>query len=183
MSDSHKPVHAPIPGLGLRSIKTALAATLTAFLYAFTDRNPAFACIGAVFGLGSDMENSWLGGGNRLIGTIIGGFLALGAYWVEHAVFPEGSYFFRLPLLFLALMLLIILSVKFNWPGAVQPGSVVVCLILFATPANHIAYALNRMFDTGVGVVVALVVNLLLPRHRLERWLRLSPTTETEEST
>lgn len=180
-SNDHQPVHAPIAGLGLRSLKTALAATLVAFLYAFTDRNPAFACIGAVFGLGSDMENSWLGGGNRLIGTIIGGFIGLGAYWIEHQAFSEGNYFFRLPLLFLGLMLLIILAVRFNWPGAVQPGSVVLCLILFATPVNHVAYALNRMFDTGVGVVAALVVNLLLPRSRLEKWLRLSPTKDESE--
>lgn len=180
--NAHSPVHAPVAGLGLRSLKTALAATLVAFLYAFTDRNPAFACIGAVFGLGSDMENSWLGGGNRLIGTVIGGFIALGAYQLEHMFFPEGHYFLRLPILFLSLILLIMLSVKFNWPGAIQPGSVVVCLILFATPANHVAYALNRMFDTGVGVVAALVVNLLLPRSRLEKWFHLSSSEPKEDN-
>lgn len=177
---SHSPVHAPVPGLGLRSMKTALAATLVAFFYAFTDRNPAFACIGAVFGLGSDMENSRLGGGNRLIGTILGGFIALGAYQLEHWIFPGGNYFFRLPVLFLSLILLIILSVKFNWPGAIQPGSVVLCLILFATPVNHVAYALNRMFDTAVGVLAALTINQFLPRSRLEKWLRLPRSEESE---
>ena len=182
-TQTHRPVHAPIAGLGMRSMKTALAATLVAFVYAFTDRNPAFACIGAVFGLGSDMENSWLGGGNRLIGTIIGGFIALGAYWVEHRIFPEGNYFFRLPLLFFSLVLLIILSVRFRWPGGIQPGSVVLCLILFATPQNHVAYALNRMFDTGMGVVAALVVNLLLPRSRLEKWFHLSTPEQESEAT
>ena len=29
----HSPIHAPIPGLGLRSLKTAIAATLTCLLY------------------------------------------------------------------------------------------------------------------------------------------------------
>lgn len=180
MSDSHKPVHAPFPGLGQRSLKTALAATLTAFLYAFTTRNPTFACIGAVFGLGSDMDNSWLNGGNRLIGTIVGGFIGLGLFWVEHQIFPEGNYWFRLLTLFVGVIILVSLVVKFKWPGAVQPGGVVLCIILFNTPPDHITYALDRMFDTGVGVVVALCVNLLLPRERLERWLHL-PATESKE--
>lgn len=180
MSD-HSPVHAPIPGLGLRSIKTALAATLVAFVYAFNDRNPAFACIGAVFGMGNDMETSWLGGGNRLIGTVIGGFIALAAYWLEYLLFPGGNYFFCLPLLFVSLILLVTLAVKFRWPGAIQPGSVVICLILFATPKSHVKYAIDRMIDTGIGVIFALLVNHLLPRSRLEKWLHLPPSeTESE---
>ena len=32
-------------------------------------------------------------------------------------------------------------------------------------------YALNRIFDTGVGVVVALLINKYFPRDRVERWL------------
>lgn len=175
----HRPIHAIIPGFGLRSIKTALAATLTALFYAFGHRNPTFACIGAIFGLGNDLGNSWLNGGNRLIGTVIGGFLGMGLFWAEHAVFPEGNYYFRLPLLFLGVMILVTLSVVFRWPGAVQPGGVVLCIILFNAPADHVSYALNRMLDTGIGVVIALGVNLLLPRERLEQWFHLDKNEDT----
>ncbi len=178
----HKPVHAPIPGLGLRSLKTALATTLTALLYVFLPgRNPTFACIGAIFGLGYDMGNSRLNGGNRFFGTIIGGFIGLGLYWLEHEIFPEGNYFFRLPLIAVGVILLIILCVLFHWPGGVQPGGVVLCIILFNTPAHHIDYAIDRMIDTGVGVLIALAVNYLLPRRRLERWPHLSPSEGEEE--
>ena len=181
MKSSGRPVHAPIPGLGLRSLKTALAATLTALLYAFTPRNPTFACIGAIFGLGNDMDASRLGGGNRLIGTIVGGFIGMGLFWVEHAVSPEGNYFLRLPLLFLGVILLIILSAAFRWPGAVQPGGVVLCIILFNTPPDHITYALDRMADTAIGVAIALLVNYLLPRKRLVKWLHLTDHQEEDE--
>lgn len=173
MNDRKKAMHAPFGGLGLRSIKTAIAATLTALLYAFSSRNPTFACIGAVFGLGSDTDNSILGGGNRLIGTIIGGFIGLGIFWIEHLVFPEGNYFFRLPLFFVGIIILISLSVYFRWPGGVQPGSVILCIILFNTPANHIAYALDRMLDTGIGVIIGVCVNELLTRERMEKWLHI----------
>jgi uncharacterized membrane protein YgaE (UPF0421/DUF939 family) len=44
---------------------------------------------------------------------------------------------------------------------------------LFNTPAHHIDYAIHRMLDTGVGVLIALAVNYLLPRNRLEHWFHL----------
>ena len=170
----HNPVHAPIPGLGLRSMKTALAAVLTALLYAFLpNSNPTFACIGAIFGMGADMEDSRRNGGNRFFGTIIGGFIGLGLYWLEHRIFPEGNYWLRLPLVFLGIVIMITVCVLFRWPGGVQPGGVVLCIILFNTPAHHIDYAINRMIDTGVGVVISLLVNYLLPRSRVEHWFRL----------
>lgn len=51
--EEHNPIHAPIPGLGQRSIKTAIVATLIVLIYAvIPDHNPTFACIGAIFGMG-----------------------------------------------------------------------------------------------------------------------------------
>lgn len=174
LSREHSPIHAPIPGLGLRSIKTALATVLTALLYAFLpNSNPTFACIGAIFGMGADMEDSRRSGGNRFFGTIIGGFIGLGLYWLEHLLYPEGNYWLRLPLVSLGVVVMISVCVLFRWPGGVQPGGVVLCIILFNTPAHHIDYAISRMIDTGVGVVIALLVNCLLSRSRLEHWFRL----------
>ena len=51
----HHPIH-----IGMRTIKTSLAVALCAFVYYFFDRSPAFACIGAIFGLGYDMADSKL---------------------------------------------------------------------------------------------------------------------------
>ena len=67
----------PFPHVGLRNLKTALSASLCALIYYFINRNPTFACIGAVYGMGNDMGHSWQQGGNRLIGTIIGGSQAV----------------------------------------------------------------------------------------------------------
>ncbi|MFI3325297.1 MAG: aromatic acid exporter family protein [Clostridia bacterium] len=175
----HKPKHAAIPGLGLRSIKTAISASLVAFIYCFLEgRNPTFACIGAVFGTGTNYQDSKLNGGNRLIGTILGGFLGMGMFWVEHAVFEGGNYFFRIPLLFVGIIILVICSVAFKWPGAVQPGGVVFCIILFNTPENYIWYALDRMLDTGIGVVIAWLVNMVIPREFVEKVFRLEPSVD-----
>ena len=155
--------------IGMRNIKTALAATLCAILYFPFDRNPTFACIGAIFGMGSDMGSSWLGGGNRLFGTIIGGVLGMLLFRGYIQFYPEGGtepglFFF----LFVGVILLILASQFFKWPGAIQPGGVVLCIILFNTPVDtYISYSLNRMLDTGVGVVVSLLINLIFPRERV----------------
>ena len=158
--------------VGQRNVKTALAATLCALLYYFIDRNPTFACIGAVFGMGSDMANSRLHGGNRLFGTILGGLIGMGLFRVYLFFSPSAdNRLLIIPFLFIGVMILIVLSRVF-WPGAVQPGGVVLCIILFNTPvATYVSYSLNRMADTAVGVLVALIINYLLPRERLVRWL------------
>ena len=158
--------------IGMRNVKTALAATLCALLYYPFDRNPTFACIGAIFGTGSDMGNSWLNGGNRLFGTIIGGVLGMGIFRIYICFYPEGgTHLLLFLLLFLGVILLILTSQFFKWPGAIQPGGVVLCIILFNTPVDtYISYSLNRMLDTGIGVVIALLINLIFPRERVVKW-------------
>ena len=160
------------PKVGLRNFKTALSASLCALIYFFIDRNPTFACIGAVFGMGSNMENSKLHGGNRLFGTIIGGLLGIVLFRIYLHFCPDGeSRFLLIPFLFIGVIVLIVLSQVF-WVGAVQPGSVVLCIVLFNTPVDtYVSYSLNRMADTAVGVVISLLINYLLPRERLIGWV------------
>ena len=160
-----------LPTVGMRNLKTALAAALCALVYYFLDRSPAFACIGAIFGMGTDMENSRRSGGNRLFGTVIGGILGMVLFRVYLLVHPDGeSSLLLVPLVFVGTVVLIILCQIF-WVGGVQPGGVVLCLLLFNTPVeSYISYAVNRIVDTAVGVLAALLINALLPRERLPQW-------------
>lgn len=152
------------PKIGMRNVKTALAAALCALIYYFLDRSPAFACIGAIFGMGSDLENSKLHGGNRLFGTAIGGLLGMALFRIYLIFYPQGGHTLLLvPLVFIGTVALILLCQIF-WVGGVQPGGVVLCIILFNTPVeSYVTYALNRIFDTGIGVIMALVVNSVFP--------------------
>lgn len=161
-----------LPKVGMRNIKTATAAALCALVYYFFDRSPAFACIGAIFGMGSDLQSSKQHGGNRLFGTAIGGLLGIALFRIYLIFRPEGGRSLMLvPLVFVGTVLLIILCQLF-WPGGVQPGGVVLCILLFNTPVEtYISYALNRIFDTGIGVVAALVVNSLFPGGFTFRWM------------
>jgi len=97
----------------------------------------------------------------------------MGLFRLYICFFPDGRYhFLLLVLLFIGVVILIVASQLFRWPGAVQPGGVVLCIILFNTPVEtYISYSVNRMIDTGIGVLVALLINWLLPKERVEKWL------------
>ena len=152
------------PGVGLRNINTALAATLCALVYYFFDRSPAFACIGAIFGMGSDYGMSRLHGGNRFFGTLVGGFIGMGLFALYVFLFPDGSNrWLLIPLTFVGVVILIV-ACQYIWVGGIQPGGVVLCIILFNTPVEtYVSYALNRILDTAIGVLAALFVNGMLP--------------------
>lgn len=159
--------------IGLRSVKTALTCVLCALIYLLIDRNPTFACIGVIFGTGSFVGDAKLHGGNRLIGTIIGGLIGMLLFRLYIMIYTDGKpSFILLIFLFIGVLILIFMSQLFNWPGAVQPGGVVLCIILYNTPVNeYISYSLNRILDTGIGVIMAIIVTTLLPKDRIERFI------------
>lgn len=154
----------PIPKVGMRNIKTACAVALCALIYFLLNRNPTFACIGAIFGMGKDFQSSKQHGGNRLFGTLIGGILGIILFGIYLYIFPDGERTLLLvAFVFVGTVLLIMLCQIF-WQGGVQPGGVMMCILLFNTPAdNYINYSLNRILDTAIGVVMALIVNGFFP--------------------
>ena len=159
------------PGVGMRNIKTAIAASLCALVYYYIGSSTAFACIGAIFGMGSDMEDARRNGGNRLFGTLIGGLLGMALFRIYLIFVPDGSHSLLLvPLTFIGTVLLILLCQMF-WVGGVQPGGVVLCILLFNTPVHsYVSYAINRILDTAVGVLVALTISYLFPRGWMQLW-------------
>lgn len=172
-TSDHKAAKAFRFHVGMRNVKTALAATLCALLYAFFDRNPTFACIGAIFGMGSDFKNSKLNGGNRLFGTIVGGLIGMVLFYIYIQFYPEPTSNFRFmlfELLFVGIIILVLVCQKLVIPGAIQPAGVVLCIILFNTPVEaYITYPLNRIFDTAIGVIVGIAVNMLISRERVDK--------------
>ena len=166
---SIKPVK--IPGVGMRNVKTALAAAFCALAYYFIGRSPAFACIGAIFGMGSDMEDSRKNGGNRLFGTLIGGLLGMLLFRIYLIFKPDGTYtLWLVPLTFIGTVILIVLC-QMVWVGGVQPGGVVLCILLFNTPVeSYVSYALYRILDTTIGVLIAWAVSYVFPRGWMQLW-------------
>ena len=68
------------PRLTERMWRTAVVVLLTSLIYEYLipgGRNPCFALIGAVYGVGSRFEEGFHNGINRLIGTFVAGGGAL----------------------------------------------------------------------------------------------------------
>ena len=120
------------------------------------------------------MDNSKLNGGNRFFGTIIGGVIGMLLFRLYLVFCPDGEVgLLMMPFLFVGVIALIIACQFFRWPGGIQPGGVILSIILFTQndAAAYIPYSLNRMLDTAIGVIVALLINHFFPRERLVKIL------------
>ena len=159
--------------VGQRNIKTALAATLCALVYFLVERNPTFACIGAIFGLGSDMDNSRLNGGNRFFGTIIGGVLGMLLFRLYIVFYPDGSM--HLPMLlflFAGVVALILTSVIKLFKGAVKdwPTRIIYAIVLLLSavgaflpmPAGVLGAVLGYLCSPVVLVILSGIAGLCI---------------------
>ena len=99
----------------------------------------------------------------------------MGLFRIYIIFYPDGGmHALMLPLLFVGIIVLILASQLFNWPGAIHPGGVMLCILLFNQPVDsYVSSSLARMLDTGFGVVVAILINVLLPRERLQKILHI----------
>lgn len=158
----------------MRSIKTAISTTLCAVLYVIIGRNATFACIGAVFGMEAETSTTpWRTGGNRLIGTVIGGFLGMSMFYINSLLTGKMA---EILLLMVGIVLLIYISQVLGCAGAIQGGAVVFYIVMLNTTSDqYIMYLLNRMLDTGVGVSMSVMINVLHLRTSRKKTQRATP--------
>ena len=155
------------PKVGMRTVKTVISATLVSIVYGlineYTDFsvNPCFACIGAVFGMGNVWRGGLQSGGNRFIGTLIGGLVVIPVYWLTHL---SGLPIPEWIAVAVGLFLVLYAHQMFGANGAIQPGAVVFFVVLDTViPERYITYTVARIIDTGIGVAVSLVINKVWP--------------------
>ncbi len=154
---------------GPRALKTALAVLLCLLANLLMGRpgslHTAFA---AVICMQPTTSKSYTVGRGRIIGTVVGalvGFLVL-----ELAIFmPSYQQWSHLLVVPLATMLVIYL---FNVLGQTD-GLVMGCVVLISIVLDFsrelgdtIWYVVGRVVDTGVGVVIAMLVNHFLFPHK-----------------
>ena len=151
------------PRLTARMWRTALVVMLTSIIYQylFKGRNPCFALIGAVYGVGSQFEEGFHNGVNRLIGTIVGGILVIPFYWL-YTNQPLGipDWFW----LVAGLCLVLWCNLALGADSAIQPGTVMYFVVMFTVGEERVLfYTIARILDTGGGVIIALLITILLP--------------------
>ena len=152
--------------IGLRNIKTTIAVLICLVLYALINReNVIFACIASIICMKDTIERSISFGKRRLVGTFIGGvfgtaFLLIGEY--------IKNYYLFLLFVSIGITILIFFCNLIKLQHSIPIACVVYLIILLTqkhTPGltliyeDSLTYAINRIIDTGVGVIIAVIVN------------------------
>lgn len=151
------------PKLTARIWKTLLSVLITSVIYKYLcgGRNPCFALIGAVYGIGSQFQEGFYNGFNRFIGTFVGGFLVIPFHWLyinQPFGLPDWIW------LVLGLILVIWCNLALGADSAIQPGTVIYFVVLFTVGKERVvSYTFARIADTGVGVFIALFLTMIRP--------------------
>ena len=136
-----------------------LAAAIIITCYDLLDRNPCFACIGAVFGMGTGLWGGLHSGINRSIGTLLGGVLALPFYYLYNLA---PGHLPRDLCLLAGLFLVIYLGLLVGAVDAVPAGTVVYFVVLCTVQQERfVRYTVDRILDTAVGALLALGLSVL----------------------
>lgn len=156
--------------IGMRIVKTVLAVFVCSILGWLRGETAFFSMIAAVLCMQKSTEKTLTTSFNRVIGTAVGG-----AYGVI-VLFLETQFRLQriLPLFYLIVSLMLI-PVILTATGIKKPSvAAFACVVFLSTTVYHVGdadpytYALNRMLDTVIGIVVALIVNLAMPGPKMK---------------
>lgn len=145
--------------IGWRNIKTSLAVLACLLIGRVMENNfPLYACTAAVICMKDTIKNSVKHGIIRMKATIIGGIIAI-AFLAINEYAP-----FNIPnevIVPLGIMITIYFCGFLDWKEASALACVVVLVILLMhnQDQDKYLYAINRVIETLMGIIVAVVIN------------------------
>lgn len=150
-----------IEKIGMRTVKTVFAVALTiGIAHILNLRSPFFAGIAAIMAMQTSVSESLNKGKQRMYGTILGAIIAL----IFSIIAPEN-------ILFIGLGILIIIYVcnMLGWKKSAQISMIVfLSIMLNYEEGNRVAYALNRILDTLIGLIIGTLINYFIVPPRIE---------------
>ena len=140
--------------LGLRTIKTGVALALAIFVAQVLEiEYPFFVGMTAIISMDKTMTNSLKMGRNRVVGTFLGACIGVLLSYVD-----RGN-----PLLCgVGIMMLILICNRLRLQGSITIGGIVMIAIMVHTDKTPLFYGFHRTFDTLIGALVSLFVNVVL---------------------
>jgi len=144
--------------IGLRNIKTAFSVFLCVALFQLFHRHyPFYACIAAVSCTKECFSSTYSSGKYRFIGTCIGAMVGITFY----CLFRNSCVFSLFCGIGIVLTIYLCNILKKN-------GSIIIsCIVFIAIMTNlkgvpSLEYAINRIIDTFIGIVIAILVDKFL---------------------
>lgn len=149
---------------GLRIIKTFIAVTICLFIFAFANYEaPIYAAIACVLTMKESGKATKKIGINRILGTLIGGFVALLFLQIVITTGWDQFYFTTPTIASLSVLITLTICKIFNLDSYVSAISSVIAVITLLTASSRQLSALNyvvvRTIETIIGIVIAYLVN------------------------
>ena len=170
----------PLPRIGMRVIKTAVAVMVSYALFlpfgltyreelggVLGQMGPLYACIACIICTQSTLGQTFQQGMSRLIGVLVGGILGTATLLLGPAL---ENLWLKTLVLGLVCVAGVWLCLLIKRPTACGMACILPCVILITgvTGVTRYYYAAARMIETVVGLLIALGVNAALPDHRPE---------------
>lgn len=153
--------------IGMRIIKTAIAVFICGLIGWLRDRDGLnfFSMIAAVICIQKSTEATIKNSFNRVVGTAIGGAYGVALLFAETQLHMQR--FLPLYIFIIAVLIIpiIVTTLMIHKPSVTGFA----CIVFLSVSVYHIgdaspyAYALNRLLDTVIGIIVALCINLAMP--------------------
>lgn len=145
--------------LGMRTFKSGLAVFLVILLFGVLGwQGRQIAALTAVFSLREDFDQSIHFGTSRILGNAVGGLYAL-AFFLLDQLFLE-HFWVTLVFVPICVMLTIMTNVAMDNKAGIIGGVSALLIITLSIPAgNSLQYVFVRVFETFVGVFIAILVN------------------------
>ena len=152
--------------LGLRTFKTGVAVFIVLLVFGlFGWKGLQIGALTAVFSLREDFDKSVHFGTSRILGNSIGGFYAL-LFFLINYLFHE-HFWVTLLIVPICTMLTIMTNVAMNNKAGVIGGVSAMLIITLSIPTGEtVLYVFARVFETFMGVFVAMMVNSDVDRLR-----------------
>ena len=141
--------------IGMRTIKTAIAVSLTIFLsQIFNLKSPFFAGIAAIIAMQSSVSESFYMGKNRMYSTILGASIGL----LFSLIAPENPFFIGI-----GIIIIIYTCNLFKLKKPISLSTIVfLSIILNYEEGSRISYALHRTLDTFFGLTIGTLINYFI---------------------
>lgn len=151
--------------LGLRAFKSAVSVFLCLLISIIFNRpQPLLASIAAIICMQPTYGQTYKTGLHRLVGTSIGGIIGLIVLmFVKFLPCKECLEHVNLILAPICILVVIYICNVVEHKGSVEIGCIVVLSVLIewsnSAYSNTFMYVINRVIDTSIGIIIAMVVN------------------------
>lgn len=147
--------------LGLRAVKTAISVFLCLLISLLFHRSELLlGSIAAIICIQPTYDETFLTGIRRLVGTLIGGIIGyLILLLIHNLPFKSFSNLLIAPI---SILIVIYICNLINYPESVVISCIVVLSVIMWPTENvtdTLMYVVNRVVDTSIGVIIAMLVN------------------------